>query len=397
MHMFTFIKTTFLLVANLLAFGAAAESLGDMPRLVSAEQINYTSAESFRSMAAAFGQKKIAGYLRYGVRSYKLNYKTTYKGKDIEVSGLMFIPEGTTTSLPIISLQHGTTFVNEDVPSLSGSFTGMEFFASGGFVTLMPDYIGYGESSDVFHPYYTKDHSAGTVIDMIKAAREYLKKEEVKINDQVFLAGYSEGGYVTMAAAEEIQRNSGHNIELAAVAAGAGGYDMVEMLKQVASATDYSYPSYLAFVLMSYNKTYDWNKDLSYFFRPVYAKALTNYMNGKHDGWVINQKLTTDVRSLFNPVFHDGLREPGAEKELKGAIVANTINGWKTDLPIRFYHGTRDEIIPLSNSESTIAKFKNAGATAVELRTMPGGTHGSSFGPMAADFIPWFMEIARIR
>jgi alpha-beta hydrolase superfamily lysophospholipase len=289
----------------------------------------------------------------------------------------------------MISLQHGTTFVKQDAPSTSKSFSGMEYFAAAGYITIMPDYFGYGESSSLFHPYYDRKHSALAVIDMIKATKEFLAKEKIPFNDQLFLAGYSEGGYVTLATAKELEINPIQGIKITAVAAGAGGYDLEEMLRSITTNTYYAYPGYLAFVLMSYNNTYDWDKPLTYFFQRQYASALEKYMNGKNDGWYLNSKLTTTVPSLLDQDFYAGIRS-GRETELTEALKANSVGGWRTAIPIRLYHGTNDEIIPYENSEITLQKFKDAGSKDVNLTLIPQGSHGSSFVPMLEYFVPWF-------
>jgi pimeloyl-ACP methyl ester carboxylesterase len=394
--MFYFKTIIFLVTTISSLYGSAGSHEPGSPRLVSAKEISSISVETFRSFTYGFGQHSITPLLKYGVKSYSITYTTTYKGKEIQASGVMFIPDGLKTPAPLLSLQHGTEFVKDRAPSLSG-MTGMELFASAGFITLMPDYIGYGNSSALFHPYYRKDYSASTVLDMITASREFCSARDVKISGKVFLAGYSEGGYVTLAAAEHMEKNKKPGLSLAGVAAGAGGYDLAGMLQGVAGDSYYSYPSYLAFVLMSYNTTYEWNKDLTYFFQPTFARALAKYMDGDHDGWYINQQLTTNVRALFNKEFYTGLSEKGKESALKSAVVENSINGWATDLPIRLYHGTRDEIIPFRNSENTLLKFQKAGATNISLKKIPNGNHGSSFGPMMEDFVPWFVELANLR
>jgi len=116
-------------------------------------------------------------------------------------------------------------------------------------------------------------------------------------------------------------------------------------------------------------------------------------MGGKYDGWQINAKLTSEVRALLNPDFYAGLVSDESEPLLKEALRANSIKGWKTATPIRLYHGTRDEIIPLENSEITLANFRKLGSENVSLTRIPGGTHGGSFLPMLQQFIPWFETI----
>jgi pimeloyl-ACP methyl ester carboxylesterase len=348
--------------------------------------------EILKVVTAAFGQADLVDKLKYSVQSYRVTYKTVYKGNTIEASGLILLPKNISDKAPLISVQHGTTFVKSEAPSLSTTYTGSELLAAAGFITLVPDFIGYGESADIFHPYYDKEHSALSVIDLIKAAKEFLVKEKVPFSEKLFLTGYSEGGYVTLAAAEEIDNNFEHGLTVTAVAAGAGGYDLVNMLGDITTNTTYSNPSYLAFVLMSYNSTYDWNNPLSYFFKQQYADALSLYMNGEYGGSFINDKLTTNVADLLATDFYDHLQQ-GTETDLELALEKNTIHGWKTTFPIQLYHGTNDEVIHYQNSEITLENFKAAGSSQVTLTLIEGGTHGSSFVPMMEQFIPWFLEL----
>lgn len=357
---------------------------------ISASQGASFSSSSLKALALFAGQANIASLISYNVKSYKLVYQTTFKGKTINASGLILFPDGMKQSAHIISIQHGTTFLKSDAPTIAGS-DGMELFAAAGYITIIPDFIGYGESASLFHPYYDKNYSATAVIDMIKASKEFLTTQQIAFTEKLFLAGYSEGGYVMLAVAKEIETNPAHELTVTAVAAGAGGYDLNDIFAGIATEAYYSYPSYIAFVLMAYNNTYDWGKPLNYFFAEPYATTLATYMDGTHDGDVINRKLTTDMPTLFDAGFYTRLSQPDGEANLKQAIAGNDVSGWKTIVPIRLYHGTSDEIIPYSNSETTLQHFKDAGSTTVSLTPIAGGTHGSSLEPMIEDVIPWLI------
>ena len=384
-------KYASLLVAGMLmSCGEDNSSAPAAGYLVSAEKIHSYSATDLNTLAQLSGQGGFSSLIQYGISTYKITYHTTFQEQQIKASGLLFLPESNPNPAPFISLQHGTLFVKDQAPSASGQFSGMEYFGSAGYIAVMPDYVGYGSSADVFHPYYDRETSALSVIDLIKATKEFLTKQKVTFNDQLFLAGYSEGGYVTLAAAHELETNPDHGLSVTAVAAGAGGYDLEEMLHGVTTQDYYAFPSYLAFVIMSYNNTYQWNKPLNYFFQDKYALALETYMNGKYDGWQINAKLTTDVPSLLNINFLERLRTTGEEVEFKDALHKNSLSGWRTNIPMRLYHGTKDEIIPYQNSEITLENFKKAESADVTLTLIENGTHGSSYIPMLKQFVPWF-------
>ncbi len=377
--------------------GNIKETLPAKNYLVSADSVTSIPLQTLKNFAQYAGQPAITSLVRHGVTTYKVIYETSYRDQTVKASGLIYIPEDLSTPAPIVSLQHGTTFRKNQAPSVAGDFTGMEYFASAGYIAIMPDFIGYGESSHLFHPYYDEAHSATTVIDFIKSAKEFLTSRNIVFSDQLFLAGYSEGGYVTLATANAIETSNELGLNLTAVAAGAGGYDLNEMLTTVTTKSMYSYPAYLAFVIMSYNNTYGWDRPLTDFFQEKYARALTTHMTGQHDGWQINSKLTTDVKSLLNPSFLEELKSGDGELDFKEAIQRNSVEGWKSNAPIRLFHGTRDEIIPYQNSQVTLESFKKSGSDDVSLTLIEGATHGSAFIPMLQKFVPWFESLKQTK
>ncbi len=203
-----------------------------------------------QALAIAKGYANYASQIKYDVDFFKFIYKTTYKGKTIDASGLLAVPKNTPATPSLLSAQHGTLFKHTDAPSnFPATFTGFELFASEGFVTVIPDYIGFGVSSNLIHPYYDQQHSGTAVADMLKGVKYYLQKEKIAVSNRLFLLGYSEGGYVTMAAQKEIETHPEHNLSLTAAAEGAGGYDLTGMLTTIATTPVYAEPPYLAFIL----------------------------------------------------------------------------------------------------------------------------------------------------
>jgi alpha-beta hydrolase superfamily lysophospholipase len=358
-------------------------------KLISTEFVSQISAKELAIFAGSFHDASLKEKLKFDIRIYKLVYETTYKKNKVHASGLIYIPVNMTASAPILSVQHGTTFNKADAPSLQ-PFSGMEFFASAGYITLMPDFIGYGASSGINHPYYDAHHSAICVVDMIKAAKEFINSgQQIRYDSRLFLAGYSEGGYVTLATLRELETNTAHGLKVTASAAGAGGYDLTDMLQKIVLSNYYSYPAYLAFIIQSYNTVYDWNQSYSYFFNEPYASLLDTLLKGDKEGAYINKKLTTRMDSLFHPVFYATLKGSG-EMTFKKVLADNSLTNWKPSSPIRLYHGTADEVIPYSNSEQTLRKLKENGASNIELYPVQDGNHGSSMLPMIESVFPWF-------
>jgi pimeloyl-ACP methyl ester carboxylesterase len=351
-----------------------------------------------QALADSEGFPQIKADITYDVLVYHVTYLTSYKGKEIEASGLMAVPKleaKASLSLPILSGQHGTTFEQKDAPTnFPATFSGFELFASAGYLTVIPDYIGYGVSKQIFHPYYDQKHSALAVVDLIKAAKSYAKKNSLTLNNKLFLVGYSEGGYVTMATQKEIETNPQHKLKVTAAAAGAGGYDLTNMLSEISSDKEYTKPSYLAFILQSYNTTYDWKRPMTDFFQEPYTGKIPQLFNGVNTAGTINRSLSFDPNKLFNPTFYANLKKSDGELALKQALVKNSLAvDWVPTSPLKMYHGTADESVFYQNSKGTYDKFIAGGAKDVEFITIPKGTHGSSINPMMMAVIPWFKSL----
>ena len=149
---------------------------------------------------------------KYGLSLYTITYKTTYLGEEIIASGLVSFPD-TDEPVPILSFNHGTESKHLDAPS--DNLVTYSFFsnaASLGYIFVMPDYLGFGSSKNILHPYYRSDIVGNTIVDMLKAVKELAEIEDYNFNGDVFLAGYSEGGFATMAAHKNIEENKPKNL-----------------------------------------------------------------------------------------------------------------------------------------------------------------------------------------
>ena len=120
--------------------------------------------------------------LKYDIKAYKIIYKTTNTdGTEIQASGALIIPN-TTDAVAMISQQHGTIRTDAQAPSNYG--TGSEaysiasIFGSNGYIIACPDYIGYGISKNIEHPYEHRESLAQASLDMIRASSEFINKEK---------------------------------------------------------------------------------------------------------------------------------------------------------------------------------------------------------------------------
>ena len=189
----------------------------------------------------------------YDVEVVSLVYKT-FDARDslVEASGVLIFPK-TDVSFPLLSWHHGTQTNRTRVGSESYiyAFDGI-LAASIGYIVSEPDYLGLG-ISDLLHPYHHEETSAANSIDMLRAAKQYCSENNIQYNDQLFLAGYSQGGYVTLAVQKEIEKNYNKEFNITASAPMAGAHDLLGTALHVIQEDDYERPSFLAYLAIAYN------------------------------------------------------------------------------------------------------------------------------------------------
>lgn len=299
------------------------------------------------------------------------------------------MPDSINESTAILSFQHGTTFRKSDAPSETTSPLGL--LAGTGYIAIEADFIGYGSSKEYTHPYYDRTSSADAVIDLIYATRQYLRERGTNDNLKIFLAGYSEGGYVTMATLHKIENElPAKDLKIEATAAGAGGYDLNHMLEQIFSKPTYPYPAYIGLLITGYNVTYNWQKPYTYYFSSPYAEKFPELVNGSTSGSQVNAALTEVIKDLLNPDFITELTGQNETSDFKIALSNNSIPAWKVNSPLRIYHGDQDEIIPISNSMELYNSLNAQGSSEVTSHTLSGEDHGSGSEVMIIDILPWF-------
>ena len=189
-------------------------------------------------------------------------------------SGLMWVPFTwySSKSFPIIALQHGTQVYQNCAPSrfnanllsvlASPDQTGAlqnyvecivgGLMASAGYIVVMPDYAGFGDSTVQDHP-YVRLELGNSVRDIVQLALDL--KGWVTSNGKVFLTGYSEGGYATMAGARALQQAG---IPAKATVPCDGAYDLSGVMRnQMLLGTDVKMPSYLLYTASGYRALFE--------------------------------------------------------------------------------------------------------------------------------------------
>lgn len=329
----------------------------------------------------------------YCTALYNVEYRTQDEaGKPIIASGVIIMPSslGGLKKAPLLSFQHGTMLKKSEAPSMSSSpelAMAACFSAMDGYITVVPDHPGLGmaamKDADYYHPYCQAKPIAYADADMIKAVPEIIEWIEcpsaimrnvmkyawssisrpsvdnpcARPDGRVFLTGYSEGGYATMALLRELTQNpEKYGISsVTAVASQSGPYSLSDvMLKRLMSKTEkfpvFYFAPYLAVTMNNYKHLYAQPGD----YLAPNKLELVNYINGNFKG--------DDVDEIFKP--ESGLPREAFSENLRNELDAQTgsfyealkendlVSGWSWDssTKVALVHGTTDDCVLWNNS-----------------------------------------------
>jgi len=337
----------------------------------------------------------LINYLEYDISIYTITYNTLYKGEQIKASGLVAFPD-TEKGMPILNFNHGTTSLHSDAPTEDlFQYSFFSNVASAGYIFVIPDYLGFGVSDNIVHPYYRSDITGQTVVDMIRATKELAREEGYNYNGDVFLSGYSEGGFATMSAHHNIENNNYTGINLVASAPAAGGYDIIGMLDYFLDLDTYHVPYYIAYVAIGYKTSYDWDNELNKMFNEPYASIIPDYFNGKYSGSEINNVLNDTISVLLTSNFINNTYSDPNLRIIIDALEENSLDNWVPKTKMLMYHGTSDITVPYQNSVDTYNNFINNGASEsiIELIPLNGKTHSSGALPYIIDLFDKFNSL----
>ena len=315
----------------------------------------------------------------FGYKAYSIPYITTdEEGEDVNVSGLFVIPTGMPSAInnigfSMVSDSHGTIFKNSNAPTVYAEDYGMPegspilFTAIGGFATLQADYIGFGNSDKHYHPYMLKESLANATIDFIKQVKIFAKENNIKLNQQLFLTGYSEGGYTTMATLKKIEEEEIDLDITMAIPMASAGFSMLRVSENMLLQEKLVVPAMVANLVYAYSIAY--NKDVGLLINEPYASRLPTLFNGTKSMQEIDANLTTVIKGKDGFFKEDAVQEylENDTHWYKEALRENSVDDWIPQTAVGFLHCEGDEITPFSESNMTFHHMKDRGAENIEM------------------------------
>lgn len=346
--------------------------------------------------------KTITDNLQFGVDVYKITYITKFEGKEIIASGLVSVPVND-GSYPVISYQNGTNTLHSNAPTVYPDYELyllLEFVASTGFIVSIPDYLGFGSTSNMYHPYFDRESTVESTTDMLRAINELVKNYLViGIKSDLYLMGYSQGGWATLQLQKYIEENYPSEFNLKASACSAGGYDLRYINNYILAQTDYPMPYFIGYIFNSYIKSDKITNPATDIFKSPYSERILTLYDGTKSGEQINAQLTTKTADLFTAEYRSGANTNSKFGSVISSLNSNTVSAWKTNVPTMILHGAEDNYIPLQVSTNIYNDFvaKGVSKNTVTLVSIPGAGHNSAVIPSGVASINWFIGLNKAK
>ncbi len=285
------------------------------------------------------------------IRSFSGSYMSTdHNGNPIRLSGRIILPsDGKVSRIMVVS--HFTMGANYEAPSNELPIESM--FAPYGLAIIEPDYIGYGITSNMIHPYLCAGVTARNVVDMYLAALPFLEAIGCEPEyDDIFLLGFSQGGAVTMSVAHEFIKYH-KDVTIRLIMAGGGPYDVCATYDTLIENDYTEYPCAIPMIIQGMDYGMNLGLDYSLYFKPRMVENLDEWINSKK---YTMANITNLMGSKYiSSIMTDAARDKSSKimTSLYRAMVDNSVvNETPVSRPLFLFHSIDDQVVPICNAYS---------------------------------------------
>jgi pimeloyl-ACP methyl ester carboxylesterase len=208
--------------------------------------------------------------------------------------------------------------------------------------------------------------------------------------DTLLLAGFSQGGHVTIAALRALERNPEPGLRVAAAAPIAGPYDLSGSSFPRALEGEATHSSlYLAYLVSSYARAY--GEPIDTVLRPPWDEAAPALFDGEHEAREVMEALPRDPKDLFREDFLDATAA-GRPTWLGERLRENDLVDFTPRAPVRLYYGRLDVDVSPEEARRQSRRWRDRGAdaTAVDVGALD---HDGSAIEAAVRIREWFDEL----
>lgn len=349
--------------------------------------------------------------IRFGAKYYKIRYASPdAKGKKDTLSGLLVVPDDLKWEFPRAVYQHGTSDCKTCVPSRLNSPGGDEgqvglLMAGLGFVAILPDYVGMGDGRG-FQTYVHESTIASAGRNMVTACEKWAKDSGVSLNDQLFITGYSQGGYGSMALHKSYEENP-TSLKVTAAAHLSGPYSLSGVMRGlILSETEYGYPGYVPNTIMGFNEAYGTiYNDLGDIFKAEYVGEIRKYYQGTSTLSKLNVNLTQLLKTNTGAVVGGRMIKDSIYNVIKNnpnhpaniILKENDLFRWAPKSPTRIFYCMADDQVPFMNSVIARDSMNARGASnLIVVDVNSTANHGGCVAPALTQTLFFFFAFQKL-
>ena len=335
---------------------------------------------------------------RNAVKLYRVTYASMIPergNKPTVASGLLAIPDIAGASFPMVSYQHGTVYGKQQVPSFPDQSAETQLmlaqFAGQGYIVIGADYFGMGLSKEPEGYMVTGSHQQAT-FDMLMASRSVLSQMKLS-SPKLFLGGWSQGGFVTMAFLQKLE-SAGVPVTAAATASApvdvfvalSGFLDFprkndADWVPTLFILSTFSFENYYGIPGLAHSVLNDAYYDVS---RKAYEK----------EPFDISQ-IPTDLHKLVRAEYFD---PQFFANSAYGRLVAEKAHAyrWIIKSPVRNYYGETDEAISVGLGQLVMTYQHAIGSGNPEVEAVSTGktSHRGTYATAVPQWKVWFDQKA---
>jgi len=420
----------FLIVPGIFGAGLPSfEPLGTISKSRLNDDVLRTELQGFASNPAMWPGYIMPTYepASNDVDVYKVTYESTvpeHGDRKIIAYGLVAVPVSADSKgiagkkFSIVSYQHGTVYGKHEVPSecftnSHGQYSGayetrlnVAEFAGNGYVLIAADYFGMGESKEP-EAYTVKASHQNACLDLYRCTQQWLKSRQAGASD-LFLAGWSQGGLVTLDFLEKLELE-GIKVKAASTASAPadpyaaalawffhprdgkdGNTADAVWVNTVLILTTFSYENYYSHPRLAGEV---FNKNYVDAYRKIYMRQYTN-VTYTTDGTTM---VVDGVRTPTKPfdMLSEQYQKPGyfSKSDYGKCLKDVSTYRWYVQTPLRMYCGMQDEAFALCIAKLPFQYQSCFQPNKIETVDVPNSTHRGTFLASVQGQKTWFDQL----
>lgn len=325
------------------------------------------------------------------VRLYRVTYPSVVPeqhNRRVLLSGLVVVPGTPAAPLRLVSYQHGTVYGKQEVPSFPENSPETQLmiaqFAGQGYALIGADYVGMGESREA-QGYMVKASHQQATTDLVPAAQAVLA-DLGQTSTGLFIAGWSQGGYVTMAMLERLEQTA---TPVTAAATASAPLDLWAALNGFLSFPRPNDAAWITTIFILCAFSYE-----AYYGVPGLARSIIrpehfDVAQRAYGGQAVDPaQVPTSLRSLIQEQYFDP--DFFAASAFGRLAAANHGYRWLIRSPVRNYYGETDEAIRIGIGRAAMDYQQAMGNEKVNAVTTGNTSHRGTFATAVPQWKSWF-------